>query len=287
MPYPAHIVGGAVPAQSRLMSPRRLLAYAAALGAEETCFLDDARDGGPVALPMICVSNEWPVVLATRALLDGALTPAESLRGVHAAQDSLFHRPIRASETLHTGARILGVRATRAGALSVLRLDTVDDAGAPVVTSYSTTIHRGVDVTGAAPAHELAPPLPACAPPDDAALRERIAIARGLPHVYSECAEIWNPIHTERAVALAAGLPDIILHGTATWALAGLAVARRCANGDVTRLKRLHGRFTGIVAPGTDIIVRIAEPGADGVIAFDVRTPDGATVLSDGIAQVA
>ena len=41
-----------------------------------------------------------------------------------------------------------------------------------------------------------------------------------LAHVYTECARIWNPIHTDRAVARAAGLPDIILHGTATLALA-------------------------------------------------------------------
>ena len=27
--------------------------------------------------------------------------------------------------------------------------------------------------------------------------------------MYTECARIWNPIHTDRAVALAAGLPDI------------------------------------------------------------------------------
>ena len=39
-------------------------------------------------------------------------------------------------------------------------------------------------------------------------------------HLYSECARIWNPIHTDRAAALAAGLPDIILHGTATLAKA-------------------------------------------------------------------
>ena len=38
-------------------------------------------------------------------------------------------------------------------------------------------------------------------------------------HVYTECARIWNPIHTDVAYARAAGLPDIILHGTATLAL--------------------------------------------------------------------
>ena len=39
-------------------------------------------------------------------------------------------------------------------------------------------------------------------------------------HVYTEGARIWNPIHTDAAVAARAGLPGIILHGTATLALA-------------------------------------------------------------------
>ena len=46
-------------------------------------------------------------------------------------------------------------------------------------------------------------------------------------HVYTECARIWNPIHTDVAYARAAGLPDIILHGTATLALSISKVSRR------------------------------------------------------------
>ena len=46
-----------------------------------------------------------------------------------------------------------------------------------------------------------------------------IAVGATAAHVYTECARIWNPIHTDVAYARAAGLPDIILHGTATLAL--------------------------------------------------------------------
>jgi acyl dehydratase len=107
-----------------------------------------------------------------------------------------------------------------------------------------------------------------------------------MPHVYSECADIWNPIHTERAEALAAGLPDIILHGTATWALAGLTILRRRAGGDVGRLKRISGRFTGMVIPGEEITVRLA-PAADGVVKFAVLNAAGAPAISQGVAYIA
>ena len=53
--------------------------------------------------------------------------------------------------------------------------------------------------------------------------------------------------------ATAAGLPDIILHGTATWALAGRELVARCADRDPTRLRRLRGCFRAMVIPGTAI----------------------------------
>jgi acyl dehydratase len=104
-----------------------------------------------------------------------------------------------------------------------------------------------------------------------------------MPHVYSECADIWNPIHTERAVALAAGLPDIILHGTATWALAGLTVLRSYADCDVTKLARMTGRFTGMVIPGDEIVIR-HEKGAGDMVLFEVLTTSGAPAISQGAA---
>ena len=69
----------------------------------------------------------------------------------------------------------------------------------------------------------------------------------GAAHVYTECARIFNPIHTDRAVALAAGLPDIILHGTATLALAVSELIKGFADGNPARVKRLGGRFSAMV----------------------------------------
>ena len=93
--------------------------------------------------------------------------------------------------------------------------------------------------------------------------RVEIFVSREMPHVYTECARIWNPIHTEREVALRAGLPDIILHGTATWALAGRELLSAYGDRDPARLKRLYGRFTAMVIPGTSIVVEHA-PGRRG-----------------------
>lgn len=288
MPFPASAVGLELTPLPRAITTRDILAYAAGLGASEPVFLDDASPNGVDALPFQCVSLEWPVLLSSRAHMAGRLVEAEARRGVHAIQDSQFHRPMRAGDDLETSGQLVLARAIKAGVFTTHKLITRDrKSGEPVTTSWTSSIYRGVALDG--PETVIDEPSEAPAPMsqtlDDAAMMRTIQIAREAPHVYTECADIWNPIHTERAVALAAGLPDIILHGTATWALAGLEILRAYAGSDVSRLKRFSGRFVGMVIPGETIRVRHTRDRAKpDVIRFDVLTQSGAAAIDQGFA---
>lgn len=289
MPFPASAVGHDLPPSRRTLTARDILAYAAGLGAAEPAFLDDAAELR--ALPFMCVSLEWPVLLSARAAMSGALSEAEARRGVHAIQDSHFHRALRPGDELETRGQLVLARQTHAGVLTAYKLTTVDRrTGAPTVTSWSSSIYRDVSLDGADAAIEHLPhaPVDLQSPLDDGACERTIAIAREAAHIYTECASIWNPIHTERAVALGAGLPDIILHGTATWALAGLEILRTRAGNDMTRLKRFSGRFVGMVIPGEVVGVRHS-PAADdaNVIRFEVLSVSGAKVIDRGFAAIA
>lgn len=291
MPLSTAAAGSELTSSTYETTVRDVLAYAAGIG--DTCdpVFDDARNGGVAARPSYCVSLEWPVVSRGRGseLLGGE--PQELRRGVHASQDSHFHRPIRPGDSLTTRGRYVGIRSTRAGVLLTTRLDTVDGEGRPVTTSWSRSIFRGVDTTGPNAETEPAPDTPRLTWNGNDRRRSKIFVRREMPHVYTECARIWNPIHTEREVALAAGLPDIILHGTATWALAGREVLRAYGGGDPRRLRRLHGRFSAMVIPGTSIAVEHAPAGEaeDGgrLIGFRVLNAEGQEAVSQGVAVVA
>ena len=102
-----------------------------------------------------------------------------------------------------------------------------------------------------------------------------------MAHVYTECARIYNPIHTDAAVAQAAGLPAIILHGTATLALAVSRVVAHDLGGDPGRVRGVAVRFTGMVTLPSRLTVRGRAAEASGV-AFDAVGPDGAPVLTEG-----
>jgi len=153
--------------------------------------------------------------------------------------------------------------------------------GEKVATTYTTGISRDVAVNGEDQVIEDAPDWPDDAPSGEW-IENVIPIPREMPHVYTECADIWNPIHTERKVALAAGLPDIILHGTATWALAVREIVANYLGSDPLRLSRFTGRFTGMVIPGTDIIIRHA--GTPRGAVYEVIAADGSKAISAGRA---
>jgi acyl dehydratase len=112
-----------------------------------------------------------------------------------------------------------------------------------------------------------------------------VAIPANLAHVYTECARIWNPIHTDRAVAEEAGLPDIILHGTATLGLAVSRVLRREADGDPGQVRRIAARFGAMVLMPSTLTIRgfRATDTPDGRwVAFEALTHEGRRAVRDG-----
>src|SRR5581483_12298359 len=187
---------------------------------------------------LLAVSLEWPLLVALRADLPG-VSAAELRRGVHAAHDVTIHRLPAAGETLRTAATVVALERRPSGAGLLTRLDTVDAAGRSLWTTYNRGVYRGVELAGEPVRLDAPPALPAGSP--EGGFSATVAVPWNAAHVYTECADIWNPIHTERAVALAAGLPDIILHGTATLGYAAQTIVDWLCEGDPARLRRLTG----------------------------------------------
>src|SRR5208337_536308 len=134
--------------------------------------------------------------------------------------------------------------------------ETVDESGKPVCTSRYGSIYRGVDIVGDdRPLMSSDLPRPSALPKHPCA-EAKVHVPGGLAHTYTECAQIWNPIHTDIKVARDAGLPELILHGTATLALAVSQLVHSEAGGDPSRVARIAGRFSGMVLMPSDIIVR-------------------------------
>ena len=238
------------------------MAYSAALGETDRRYFDTSA--GVLAHPMFPVCYEWPVSLPIRQI-----APLRELfsRLVHAEHDLVLHRLPREGDRLTTRASIAGVQKRKPGAFVVFRFDSQDASGKPVTTTHFGALYRDVDVSG--PDRGAAIELP-----EHRANLEPVAaidVAANLAHVYTECARIFNPIHTDVAHAKAAGLPDIILHGTATLALSVSRLGLEPA-----RVRRIRCRFSGMVLMPSRLEVRAN--GAD----FETRGPQGEPLISRG-----
>ena len=279
------MVGHSTDAITHDVDARWIMSYAAGIDDRNPRYLD-TQANTVVAHPLFPVCLEWPVILSSRHLPGSeTMTAAEGARGVHAAHDLHIYRPIRAGERLTTRATVIGLQRIKPGAAQTTRLDTVDEAGELVCRTYQLGISRNVDVIGAATFCESAPEVPRLEDSSGDVRRISIPVPATAAHVYTECARIWNPIHTDRVVALAAGLPDIILHGTATLALSVSRLVAHDLGGAAERVREIQARFTGMVPLPSSFTVR-GGPREGAAIAFDAVARDGAPVLSQGVVSV-
>lgn len=94
-----------------------------------------------------------------------------------------------------------------------------------------------------------------------------------------------NPLHIDPKVAKAAGFPRPILHGLATFGVAGHAVLKEFCGYDPGRLKAISGRFSAPVFPGEDIRIELWRDNR--VISFRACVPRrSAVVINNGYAEV-
>jgi len=290
MPLNASSVGMTAEPVVHPIDARWLMSYAAGLGDTLPCYLDTLRPGGIVAHPLFPVCVEWPAILGMRQNSSkSGLLDHEVIRAVHASHDLHVYRNIRPGDRLTTRATVAGVERRRSGAFQTTRLDTMDAAGNPVCTTWQGSFFLGVDVLG-----QDRPPADAPLPPGEikttfGRTETFVSVSALAAHIYTECARIWNPIHTDVAVAVQAGLPGTILHGTATLALAVSHILELEAGNDPERVKRIAGRFGAMVPLPSTIIVRVLsrQRTADqDIVRFEVDAAEGKLAVQNGLMAI-
>lgn len=92
----------------------------------------------------------------------------------------------------------------------------------------------------------------------------------------------YNPLHSVPAVARAAGYDRPILHGLASYGVAGHALLKALCGYDPERMRSMSCRFAAPVMPGDSITVDIWDL-SPGTAAFEARIHDqGTAVLTHG-----
>ena len=97
----------------------------------------------------------------------------------------------------------------------------------------------------------------------------------------------YNPLHSDPNVARTAGFDRPILHGLATYGLAGRAILRTLCDYDATQLTGLDVRFSAPVYPGETVRFEIWQDGKEARFRATVPERNNILVLNNGAARLA
>jgi acyl dehydratase len=260
--------------------------YAAGIGDESPFYYDTSAPDGVQVHPGYLSQLEWRAI---DALLDDLpeLSAEERDRGLHSFNETVLDRPVRDGDRLCSIAEVVGLEPSRRGARMTFRVRITDLRGAVVGSSLSSVVYREVpyDALGVRPpACHAFPRLREWVPGPDART-SRVRVSAIAAHVFSECARDYGAIHTDIAVARRAGLPALILHGTAVLSLALSDIVANEAGGVPDAVAGFRVALRAMVPCPSDLDLLVeADPTNPALVRFEARTADGGRALDSGAA---
>ncbi len=180
---------------------------------------------------------------------------------VHFEQMAWFPNPLPPSADVTGEARVISLTDRGEGKGAVLVLErTIRDAasGATCCTLRQTLLLRSDGGFGGPPA----PRTPSVIPHREADAWTDVSTSPRSALIYRLSGD-WNPLHIAPETARRAGFDKPILHGLASYGMAGLAVSRALGQ-DPAAITELGCRFSGIVTPGETLTFHVwkTETGA-------------------------
>jgi acyl dehydratase len=203
---------------------------------------------------------------------------------VHGEQGFTLHVPVKPEGTVIGRTRVIEVidKGEGKGALVLSERKITDKhSGKSLATLTQTTFCRADGGFGGPERTAPAPnPIPERAPDLACNLPTRPEMAL----IYRLSGDI-NPLHADPEFARAAGFPRPILHGLATFGVAGHALLKCVCGYDPTRLTAMAGRFSAPVYPGETLRTEIWRDG--GMLSFRVRVVERDVVaINNGRAEI-
>lgn len=239
------------PEQSYTRRDAILYALGVGLGSDP-CDPDDLRfldERSLAVLPTfavtLCSPGQW--------IRDPALG-VDFKRLVHLAQSARFLAPLAPEAVVSGTARIVSLtdRGEGRGALLVLDRGIYDaKTGRENCRLQQKLLLRGDGGFGGEPAPREA----RFSPEGTANSTYRFRTSPRAALVYRLSGD-WNPLHLDPEIAREAGFPRPILHGLASYAVAGVAVSRACGR-NPAGVKHLACRFSGVVLPGDELLFEV------------------------------
>jgi acyl dehydratase len=276
MPFdPARLLSAPPVIKDYDCSPRDAIIYALGVGADELRFV---YEEGLEVLPTMAVVMGSPGFIWRDPEYG-----VDWKRVLHGEIMLRVHAPIPSSGMVRCTSTFGPVidKGAAKGAIVYQTRKLENEHGLLLATVISASFLRGDGGFGGTSEGQPKPhPIPDTAPD----FQHEIGTAANLATIYRLSGDS-NPLHIDPAVASAAGFPAPILHGLATYGIAGRAILAALCENDPRALKQLDVRFSSPVYPGETVITEIWREGP-GQAAFRCSVAErGLVVLNNGYAE--
>jgi len=272
-----------IPEVEQSFGPKDAILYALGIGFGQNPLDEDelpfVYEKNLKVMPTFAVVLGWPGFWQRD--LD---TGIDWVKLVAGEQGLVLHRPLPVSGTIIGRTRITEIidKGPGKGALVYTeRVVSDKTSGEKIATMMQTTFCRGDGGFGGPP--RQAPPvhpIPERAPDAvcDFSTRPEAAL------IYRLSGDP-NPLHVDPAIAKAAGFPRPVLHGLATFGIAGRAILKSLCGNDPSKLTAIAARYSAPVFPGETIRCELWRDG--NIVSFRARVAErDAIVLNNGCAEV-
>lgn len=261
--------------EPREITREELIEYAQAVDESGPRYL-----AGEVSAPLFSVRPFYDSLHA--AMYDEELS-ADMVRLVHGEQEMHFFDVLRPGDKVVPQAEITAVEEKSSGWLIDVTQRLHRDGELVVEARSGLFVRR--PVKNEAKSQKKRPGQAVEEEEKTVLFEEEQLVAADQTERYARVSGDHNPIHLDKEAALAAGLPDVILHGLCTMAFAARAVVGGVLNEEVERLRRIKVRFARPVLPGTRLTTRVYEGSDPGILGFEMVDEAGNVVLSAGEAE--
>ncbi|UCG00304.1 MAG: MaoC family dehydratase N-terminal domain-containing protein [Candidatus Heimdallarchaeota archaeon] len=285
------LVGTPLKPFTRTIDWPEIMYFAASVDDDNPYYFDDEQDEGIVAPPVFSIIANWPVVKNINDLIDYEEFPLEVLSTiVHYTEHVIIHRLIKPNDKLTITGKFTTIIPHRAGTHVIIRLETRDRENQLVTEECIGGMLRGVECIGGGKGLEDQPQIIQHEIGSKPLWQETMHIDALKPYIYDACTNTSVvPIHTSKQFARLVGLPDIILHGTATLAMAVRTITNKELEGDPFRIDEIACKFTSMVLPNTDINLILKEKAPENApehYFFDVFNDEGRKAISQGYLKI-
>lgn len=260
--------------------------FAAAFSDMNLCYFADDKAGGVQVPPLFIVTKTIPFLHSIYEELPREIFDTR----VHYTEQVEFYKAILPGQKIFLQAQLAAVTPGRAGAQAIFKFEITDEEGEILLTEYHGVVLRGVQCTDNGKTIEGLPGLFKQEREEIQPLWEKtVRVERSFPYIYDACTRISFGIHTSPKFARAAGLPDILVPGLASIVFALTEIVNREADNEPAAVKKVSGRFTGMVFPEDELIIQLMHKETEGKhtqLFFKVAKKQGQVILKDGYVEL-